>query len=84
MISHGEVATIINYKTWTREKIIKIFLYGLLLITPFIAVIILGITSETSIFNLDAYSTVWNDELGYMRAVRIIRKIGIPGGGSKL
>lgn len=44
-------------------------LWVILVLSPFLAGLIIGMVSETSIFHMDAWNTTWNDEVGYYRAV---------------
>ncbi len=60
----------------SRQRI----LWLILILTPLIAVTILSLATHTGLLRLDAYHTTWNDELGYLRAVRIIRSQGISTG----
>ncbi|MCC8128474.1 MAG: hypothetical protein LIO51_00825 [Clostridiales bacterium] len=42
--------------------------------------LIMGAVTGTSVFRLDGYNTIWNDEIGYLRAVRTMRTQGLPTG----
>lgn len=69
----------------SKNKISRIFdkrmmAYMVFCLCPLIAGLILGLISDTSIFSLDAWNTVWNDERGYYRAVQTIRTQGLPTG----
>ncbi|MCD7945941.1 MAG: hypothetical protein LUF81_05000 [Clostridiales bacterium] len=63
-----------------REKYIRRILWGILILSPLIAVVIIGAATGTSVFQLDAYNTSWNDEVTYLRAVRTMRTQGLPTG----
>lgn len=63
-----------------QEKYIRRTLWAILLLSPVITVLILGAVTGTSVFRLDAYNTTWNDEIGYLRAVRTMRTQGLPTG----
>ncbi|MCC8182398.1 MAG: hypothetical protein LIO45_05430 [Clostridiales bacterium] len=63
-----------------REKYIRRAMWVLLLLSPLIAVLVMGAATGTSVFQLDAYNTTWNDEVGYLRAVRVMRTQGLPTG----
>lgn len=58
----------------------KKILWILLILSPIAAGFILGLVSSTDVTNLDAWNTVWNDEIGYYRVVRKMRTIGHPTG----
>ncbi len=63
-----------------REKYVRRILWGILILSPLIAVIVMGATTGTSVLQLDAYNTTWNDEVGYLRAIRTMRTQGLPTG----
>ncbi len=63
-----------------REKYIRRTLWGILLLSPLIAALILGAATGTSVVQLDGYNTTWNDEIGYLRAVKTMRAQGLPTG----
>ncbi len=58
----------------------KRILWIILILTPIISGLIIAAVTGTGLFRLDAYATSWNDEIGYLRAVRIIRTQGIATG----
>ena len=66
-----------------KEKLVfdkKVILYVLFALTPFVAGVLIGLISKTSIFSLDAWNTIWSDERGYYRAILIMRTQGLPTG----
>ncbi|MCD8047486.1 MAG: hypothetical protein LUD80_02760 [Clostridiales bacterium] len=63
-----------------RERYVRRTLWAILLLSPLIAVWIMGAVTGTSVTRLDAYNTTWNDEIGYLRAVRTMRTQGLPTG----
>lgn len=63
-----------------RERYARRTLWAILLLSPLIAVWIMGAVTGTSVTRLDAYNTTWNDEIGYLRAVRTMRTQGLPTG----
>lgn len=66
--------------TGLNKKYTKRFLWVLFILSPLISVLFIGYVSGTSVFRLDALHTIWNDEIGYFRAVKIIRMQGLPTG----
>ena len=63
-----------------RTRYFKRLLWGILILSPLLSGLVIGMVSHTSIFHLDAWNTTWNDEAGYYNAVRIMRTIGLPKG----
>lgn len=50
-----------------------VLLRAIVIFSPIIAGFIIASISGTSICNLDAWNTTWNDEIGYYRTVEIGR-----------
>lgn len=52
----------------------------LALLSPLLVVLLIWAVTGTSPLHIDMWNTTWSDEVGYWRAVRLIRKYGVPQG----
>lgn len=63
-----------------KSRVLRYALWALVVLSPIISYLIIGLASDTSLFSLDAWNTGWNDEQRHYRTVQQMRAIGAPSG----
>lgn len=65
-----------------KVSVIKLrtVLWFCLVISPFLAMLFMGMVTGTDAFRMDAWNTEWNDEVAYYRTVETMRTVGHPTG----
>ena len=63
-----------------NSRVLRTILWVVLVASPIISILIIGLATNSSIFSLDAWNTTWNDELFYNRVIRQMREVGTPTG----
>ena len=67
----------VDLKKWKKP-----ILYTVLILSPFLAGLILWAATGVCPYRLDAYNTRWNDEVGYNRVIRMMRGYLVPQGAA--
>lgn len=63
-----------------ESRALRYALWALVVFSPIISYLIIGLASDTSLLSLDAWNTGWNDEQRHYRTVQQMRAIGEPSG----
>ena len=62
------------------SRALRVALWVLVVLSPVLSVLVLGVASGTSVLAIDAWNTSWNDEQSYYHAVRQMLEVGEPSG----
>ena len=63
-----------------RLNPLAVVFWILIILTPLVSAFLLKFFTGTSVQNLDAWNTTWNDEVGYYRVVELLRHEFFPRG----